>query len=157
MNPQHAEVSARTNGVIRIGKKGRKKFAIGDEDDPRQLPVFEVDVVVAWQRWLDIDRSMRPEEPDAQGNQPITDWRVYHQSVVEFAWDLINFGSSEKVPEQPQITVAEALDFLARLREQYDELAVFFRPRSLQERASPATSEVELRFSAEDGAEQTPN
>ncbi len=124
------------NGVIRIGRKGLKKFAFGEDGN-----TFEVDVVVAFQRWICIDESFRPQEDDEDGNHPIpTDQMpVYHQSTIEFVEGL---GGG-------QVTTAEALDFIARLREQYDELAVFFRPKLREERDSPATSEAELRFSEE--------
>ncbi len=130
------------NGVIRIGHKGKKKFAFGDG------PVFEVDVVVAFQHWIQVDESFRPEE-DAQGGRPIPLDRTpeYHQAAVDFAQECV----AEADPRAIVVTTAEALDFIARLREQYDELAVFFRPRSSEERESPGTSEAPLaRFSAEE-------
>lgn len=121
-----------SNGVIRIGRKGMRKFAIGDEDDPRCLPVFEVDVVVAFQRWLEIDDGFRPAEEDKDGLRMVAqaDMPAYHAGAVAFVKEL---GGGD-------VTVAEALDFIARLREQYDELAHFFRPRSREERSSPGSS-----------------
>ena len=132
-----------SNGVIRIGRKGRKKFAFGEEGKP-----FEVDVVEAWQQWVIIDDNFRPEA-DEDGARPIptAEWPAYHQAAVAFAQGLAT--DLTQMTEPPAITIAEALDFIARLREEYDELAVFFHPKSRQERASPDTSEVELRFSAE--------
>lgn len=124
------------NGVIRIGRKGLKKFAFGDEGEP-----FEVDVVVAFQEWIGIDDQFRPEEEDSEGNRPIpvSAMPEYHKAAVEFIRSLSN----------TEVTVAEALDFIARLREQYDELVVFFHPRSRQERDSPDSTEPVLRFSVE--------
>ncbi len=124
-----------SNGVIRIGRKGLKKFAFGDEG-----PVFEVDVVVAFQQWIGIDDNFR----SVSGNEndrsiPVAEVPVYHVAAQAFVESL---GGGA-------VTVAEALDFIARLREQYDELAAFFQPKSRQERDSPDTSEVELRFSVE--------
>ena len=130
------------NGVIRIGRKGVKKFVFGEDGKP-----FEVDVVVAFQQWICIDEEFRPVEVTAEGTRPIPIDKMpdYHQAAILFVSHLS--GSVD-------ITTAEALDFIARLREQYDELAVFFRPRSLEERVSPGTLEVgsELRFSEEDSA-----
>lgn len=124
------------NGVIRIGKKGIKKFAFGDDG-----PVFEVDVVVTFQEWIIKDEEFRPTEDDENGNRPIptAEMPMYHAAAQQFVAEL---GGGE-------VTVAEALDFLARLREQYDELAVFFRPKSKEKQDSPATSEAELLFSEE--------
>lgn len=138
---------SQSNGVIRVGRKGRKKFAIGEEDDPRKLPDFEVDIVVAFQKWIGVDDAFRPADEDEQGNRPIpiAEMPAYHAEAVAFVEGLGGEAYSG------QITTGEALDFIARLREQYDELAVFFRPKSFHERDSPATSEAqsELRFSEE--------
>lgn len=132
-----------SNGVIRIGRKGKKKFAFGDGEP------FTVDIVTAWQQWIGIDDAFRPDEEDANGNRPIPLAEIpgYQQSAVEFVRELAGDACRDE-----DITPAEALDFIARLKEQYDELAVFFRPKSPQERASPATSEAELRFSVEEEA-----
>ena len=132
-----------SNGVIRIGRKGVKKFAFGDDSEP-----FEVDVVVAFQQWIGIDDGFRPPMPDEDGNRSIAtaDMPAYHEAAVKFVTDLALEGSQ---PDNFEITTAEALDFIARLREQYDELAAFFRPKLREERDSPDTSEAELRFSAE--------
>jgi hypothetical protein len=131
-----------SNGVIRVGRKGLRKFAIGEEDDPRKLPTFEVDVVAAFQQWIAIDDGFRPPLPNDEGNRPIptADMAAYHQAAVGYVAEL---GGGE-------VTTAEALDFIARLREQYDELADFFQPKLREKRASPDTSEGgSLRFSVE--------
>ena len=128
------------NGVIRVGRKGVKKFAFGDDGMP-----FEVDVVAAFQEWLSIDESIRSQSED--GTIRTEDMPEYHQSAVNFVERLANPGPD--YPSPTQLTIAEALDFIARLREQYDEVAVFFRPKSREERESPAISAAELRFSEE--------
>jgi hypothetical protein len=128
------------NGVVRISRKGTKKFAFGEEGQP-----FEVDVVAAFQGWIDVDKQFRVTEDSS-----LTDLPAYHQAAVIHVKNLSGYD----------VTIAEALDFMARLREVYDDLAVFFRPRSPEERGSPGTSAVasagtsaktELRFSAETG------
>ena len=129
------------NGVIRIGRKGIKKFAFGEEGAPDER-VFSVDVVVAFQQWIIVDDSFRGEEKE-DGRRPISvkDIPAYNQAAVEFVADL---GGGE-------VTTAEALDFLARLREEYDALAHFFQPKLLGEQDSQDTLEPvsELRFSVE--------
>lgn len=133
------------NGVIRVGRKGIKKFAFGEEGEP-----FEVDVVVVFQEWVGIDEQFRERtEDDTIATKDIPE---YHRAAVEFVEGLANtipqaMGRTENLTK---VTTAEALDFLARLREEYDELADFFRPRSRKKQDSPDTSEVELRFSAEE-------
>lgn len=131
-----------SNGVIRIGRKGIVKFAFGDGAP------FEVDVVVAFQQWIAVDDSFRPPEEDAEGLRsiPLENMHTYHAAAVDFVRSL---SPQPTMPASPDLTTAEALDFVARLREQYDELASFFRPKSREKRASPDTSEAELRFSVE--------
>lgn len=137
-------VAASSNGVIRIGRKGLKKFAIGEEDDPRKLPVFEIDVVDAFQQWSLIVESFRSAEPNESGEYVIEPGRTmeYNQAAVDFVEHL--GGGND-------ITKGEAFDFLARLREQYNELADFFRPKLREERGSLGTSEAQSRvqFSVE--------
>lgn len=138
---KNIEVAPSKNGVIRIGRKGISKFAFGEDGQP-----FEVDVVVAFQEWIGIDEQFRERGEDRV--LATVDMPAYHQAAVEFVMSLSG-GSVESSPPHSNITTAEALDFIARLREQYDELAAFFRPRSRDEPNSPDTSGVELRFSAE--------
>ena len=128
------------NGVIRVGRKGRKKFAFGEDGEP-----FEVDVVVAFQEWIGIDDQFRERSEDRSIS--VADMPAYHQAAVAFV--LILAGMDAREGAKPEISTAEALDFIARLREQYDEVAAFFQPRSLVEQDLPASSGAELRFSVE--------
>ena len=128
------------NGVIRVGRKGKKKFAFGEDGQP-----FEVDVVVAFQEWIGIDDQFRDRSEDR--SILITDMPEYHRAAVAF---VVGLAVNQINNEAPEITTAEALDFIARLREQYDEVATFFQPRSREEQDSPATSGAELRFSVEE-------
>ena len=123
------------DGVIRVGRKGRKKFAFGEDGEP-----FEVDVVVAFQEWVWVDEEFREKNQDR--TILTSDMPDYHRSAVEFATRLSGNAT--------EITTAEALDFIARLREQYDELADFFQPRKREKAESLATSEAGLRFSVEE-------
>lgn len=127
-----------SNGVVRIGRKGRVKFAFGEDGKP-----FEVDVVEAQREWYRIDETFRvPEgEPD-EGTVPADRVKDYHDAAVAFCNELAGEagGPSSK---------AEALDFLARLREQYDAVKAFFLPKSLEEPESPGSSGSELQFSEE--------
>lgn len=134
---------SQSNGVIRISNKGIKKFAFGENGEP-----FAVDVVEAWQEWVSIDDSFREDELDENGLPKLTEdgnhvrrlqkgvEQAYHNAAAVFATKL-NGGT--------RVTLAEALDFIARLREQWDELVVFFQPRSREKPSSPEVSEV--RFS----------
>lgn len=142
---------SKENGVIRVGRRGTVKFAFGEDGAP-----FSVDVVTAWQEWICIDEEFRERE-GREGQVLNQDMPEYHQKAVEFAKRLGTTEVIEKTPEgpvsrgfiEPDITTAEALEFIARLREQYDEVATFFRPRLREERDSQDSSEAELRFSVE--------
>lgn len=128
-----------SNGVIRIGRKGIKKFAFGEDGAP-----FEVDVVATFQQWIGIDDQFRPAEENAEGNRPIptAEMPAYHAAAAAFVGGMAG----------TEVTVAEALDFIARLREQYDELAHFFVPKSRRGQGSPDTSaeaSATLQFSEE--------
>jgi hypothetical protein len=127
------------NGVIRVGRKGRKKFAFGEDGEP-----FEVDVVVAFQQWIAIDEQFRDRTEDQ--SIATADMPNYHESAVAFAK---SYATDPVSGAGPDITTAEALDFIARLREQYEAVADFFRPRLREKPDSSATSEAELRFSVE--------
>lgn len=122
-----------SNGVVRIGRKGIKKFAFGEDGAP-----FEVDVVMTFQEWIAIDDQFR--QNDAR-EIALADMRAYHEAARAFVNSLSG---------GVQVTIAEALDFLARLREEYDALVVFFRPRLRDEPDSPASSVAELKFSEEE-------
>ena len=134
------------NGVIRVGRKGRKKFAFGEDGIP-----FEVDVVVAFQQWIGIDDQFREHSEDRTIS--VADMATYHQAAVSFVKELVaegTYGGTNPPPnENLHLTTAEALDFIARLREQYDEVAAFFQPKSRDEPDSQGTSAAELRFSTE--------
>jgi hypothetical protein len=139
------------NGVIRISRKGVKKFAFGEDGAP-----FEVDIVSAYQEWSVIDESFRVAAGEGIREEDVgtvapADMPAYHAAMVEFVKRLAGGAGDD-------ITPAETFDFIARMREQYDEVAVFFRARSREERASPGTSgegspdtsaKTELRFSTE--------
>ena len=146
---------SQANGIIRIGRKGKKQFAFGDEGAPGSEP-FTVDVVEVFQEWVVIDDQFRTTEEDAEGSRsiPLEELAQFNAAAQAFVEKLRGNDGTEEVPDGYQpVTVAEARDFLARLREQYDELADFFRVKSRPEPGSPATSaETSVRFSVE-GAE----
>jgi hypothetical protein len=124
------------NGIIRIGRKGIKKFAFGDG------PAFEVDVVAVFQEFLRIDDVFRPAEEDEGGfrRMPLDQVSHFHGRLLEFVQQLSN----------QTVSTGEALDFFARVREEYDALADFFLPKRRKKDESSATSEEgSLRFSAE--------
>ncbi len=138
-----------SNGVIRIARKGTKKFAFGEDGQP-----FEVEVVVAFQEWIGIDELFRQEEGEGVKQEDVgailtADMPAYHEAAVQFVKKLSTTSVSDGRTWVPDINTAEALDFIARLKEEYDSLVVFFRPKPRVEPGSRDTSVVEHRFSEE--------
>ena len=129
------------NGVIRVGRKGRKKFAFGEDGKP-----FEVDIIVVWQQWICLDETFRDKTEDR--TIPLADMAEYHRAAMEFVKHLAT--DPAKPEEAPDITTTEALEFIARLREQYDEMVDFFRVKERAEPELSATSGAEMRFSVEE-------
>lgn len=140
------------NGVIRIGRKGKVRFAFGADGEP-----FEVDVVAAWYEWRAIDEEYRYPEGDPKAGE-VTDHGAYHSAMVDFATQLSGSTTDHDGTATAPITRTEALEFIRLLGEKFDELADFFRFRSREERGSPGssgagssgTSKTELRFEVED-------
>ncbi len=139
------------NGVIRVGRKGIKKFAFGEHGE-----VFSVDVVVAFQEWVTIDDTFRERTDDR--SIVSEDMKDYHIAAVAFVERLsgndLNPLAKAMVAEHEirppiKITTAEALDFIARLQECYEEVAAFFRPKSREEPDLQGSTVQELRFSQE--------
>ena len=148
-----ATSKSQQNGVIRIGRKGIVKFAFGEDG-----PAFEVDVVTTYWTWSELDDQFRVQEgpdvrPEDVGTISDADLPHYRASMLEFVKQVAgpDYADEKLVAEdKATITHAEAFDFIARLREQYHDLQAFFLPKSREERASPASSGVEHRFSVEE-------
>lgn len=142
MNPQHSN-----NGVIRVGRKGLKKFAFGEDGAP-----FEVDVVAAFQGWLCVDDEFRERDGCVDRVINTRDMPEYHQAAVAYVQSFAHDSriTETRHPERVDLTIAEALEFLALLRKEYDKLVTFFRPKSQDVPDSPDTSAGELQFSEEE-------
>lgn len=136
-----ANPTAQQNGVFRVGRKGRRKFAFG-EGAP-----FEVDVVDAYERWIEIDESFRVQEgsegvkPEDIGTIPTAVLAQHRQAAVMFTQELSG---------ETDLSKTEALEFIRMLREQYREMAESFRDRRHEDAASQDSSEVEHLFSVEE-------
>ena len=101
------------NGVIRVGRKGMKKFAFGEDGEP-----FNVDVVVAFQEWVGIDTIFRDRSEDQ--SILIEDMPQYHAKAVEFVVKL----SGNTI----EITTAEALDLSLGFVSNMTRWRFFFDP-----------------------------
>ncbi len=112
--------------VIRIGRKGRQWYAIGDGEP------FEIDVVAVHGQWVEIDRQFR----DDNGEMPAEQF----PEANKCAWQFVHELSGTK-----DLTLAEALEFIRNITEEVLKLKDFFAVRSSEKQSSPESTE--LRFS----------
>jgi hypothetical protein len=107
--------------IIRIGRKGVKRFALGDGEP------FSVDVIVVSNQWSDIDGSFR----DEKGDIPRERWTECNKA----AWDFVKQLSGTQ-----DITLAEALEFIAKITIEAKKLQSFFDIGSPSEPSSPQST-----------------
>ena len=126
------------NGVVRIKARSVKKFAIGEDG-----PVFELDVVRAYDEWAQIDASFR----DAAGVVPKDQIVAWSNARGSFAEKVVAdaYALTPQPQEPPRLDGGQVGDFMARLAEEVDKLKVFFEPKFERPQSSPQSSE--LRFS----------
>jgi hypothetical protein len=109
------------DGIIHFGRKGRKKYQLGDG------PVVELDVIDVQNEWRRIDTSFRvdgkiPEDRDEE----------YQESAKRFAGALLQVDD---------ITGAEAWEFIGKhMVEEVERLQRFFQPTSPDKPESPPSS-----------------
>lgn len=114
-----------TNGaeVIRVGRKGLRKFAIGDG------PVFEIDVWATMNAYLKMRRSFSGED----GKVAPENNDAFEQSLAGFVKD---------VTQTDGLTVTEQLEFLKVLDEEAEKLRSFFTRKDAAAPSSAPSTEV---------------
>ncbi len=125
-------VSENGHQVIRIGRKGRKLFAFGEEGKP-----FEVDVVALHSEWVNVDRTFRDEKGDVPSDRLLE----MNKTALEF---VMAVGRQVDV-DLSDISLAEALEFIKEITEEVHKLKDFFVPKFSDAPSSPESTE--LRFS----------
>ena len=110
--------------IIRIGRKGKRLFAIGDGE-----PV-ELDVVVVQQQWSDVRRVYEGDDRKV----PPENFADCNQAAFAFVQGLF--------PDVQDLSGAEAGEFLALVNEEVQKLQVFFKGRSPDGRSSPEPTTV---------------
>lgn len=113
------------NGVIRLGRKGRKKFAIGEDG-----PEFEIDVIQVNNQWIRLHNEFYGHEPPRKMTSQES--QEYENAVWRFVKEVANDQS---------LSLGEALEFVAVLNEEADKLKGFFVRRSSDAPNSPASSD----------------
>lgn len=136
------------NGVIRIGKKGLRKFAFGDDDS---APIIEVDVVNVHDELVELDWKYR----DAEGKLLPDKSREHRTARFEFVKGLIletmKVASLEKQHALKKVaddlTLAEALEFERYITEETARLKDFFAPATGNGQSPPGSSVGAVTYS----------
>src|SRR5258708_4515331 len=97
--------------ILKIGRKGRLKIAVGDG-----APV-EIDVIGVQSAWLEIDRMFK----DGSGKVPPEKWNQLNQEIWNFARGIL---------QVEDMSLTEALEFMRIVTEKAVELRGFFEIRS---------------------------
>ena len=128
--------------ILRIGRRGKVKFAFGEEGEPGSEAFF-VDIVKVLDAWIDVDWQLR----DAEGKLPADKNEEYGQNKHEFAQRIVTEAYAAqhagKVP--PELTRAEASEFLAYVSQEASKLRGFLPKPSETAQSSP--KHMELTFS----------
>ncbi len=118
-------MSSSSNGVIRLGRKGMRKFQLGDDD-----PIVEFDVVHVWNQWLEIDRSYRTGD---SGAVPPDKYPELNAALNKFACEML---------QVKEMSDADALHFQSQLNKEVDALLDFFGSRSEEKPSSPQSTRL---------------
>jgi hypothetical protein len=132
------------DGIIKIGKKGIRKFEFGDE---KAAVIVELDVVATFDKWCEVDRSFR----DAEGKIPKE--RLGEFNAAAFLWtkEIIQATGDPKASRgtvNAQLSVAEAICFVNALSKEVEKLKLFFDPPTDDAPSLPKRSEISVEYSA---------
>lgn|ERR1700683_783251 len=128
-----------SNGAIRISKKGIAKFIFGDADD---APSISVDVIETNDEWYQIDQSFRVD-----GKVPTEQTVAYDASKRSYVQKLLAEAYAAHHPgvPVPQIAMAEAGEFIARIHEETGKLRLFFEVKSPGQQESHQPSNIRFQ------------
>ncbi len=128
-SPWKAPAGENGQRVIRIGRKGRRLFAFGEEGKP-----FEVDVVALHSEWVNVDRTFR----DDKGDVPPERLLEMNRTALEF---VVAVGQQVGV-DLADISLAEALEFIKEITEEVHRLRGFFVPKFSEGPSSAESTQV---------------
>lgn len=122
-----SEGNGNGDGVIRVERRGLRKFALGD------MPPKEIDVTHAYSEWCRVDRQYR----GADGRVPPEKAAELNEMAIKFARDMLLDAGS-----QADVNLTEALTFLRLLTEEAEKLSGFFAPPTSGGPSSPGRTAV---------------
>lgn len=141
------------NGVLRIPRKGLRKFQYGEEGDVNPAtgapyPEVLLDVVQACNQWDARDRAFRDE--DGEGKVPREKYDAYNEAKYAFAREALGVpippAGEDKVAEV--FSLRDAHYFVHVLQAERKELLGFFDEKKPDSPPSPGGSTT-LRFSTD--------
>lgn len=109
--------------IIKIGRKGLKKFQYAED-----TPVVTLDVIHVYNQWLALERVFRNE----QGVVPPEKNPEVNAALNEFSCNMLQAKDG--------MSDADALHFQAVLFKEVDKLTAFFDVKSADEPSSPPSS-----------------
>lgn len=134
-----------TNGILTIGLKGKKTLRFEDEHGQ---PILEmrIDIVATHNAYTVVYRQF----VDETGECPRERLPECNEATWNFVRQLIASSAPRDKPEEIEragqlaldISLADALDFIARLTEEAIALQSFFSIKLPGERSSPARTET---------------
>lgn len=155
MTETETKAKAATNGhgVLRVGRKGRMKFAFGDHavlDPMRPALEIEADVLALYNDYCEMDAPFwGPDGKFIEGPGKMTEHMVAKLNLVR-GW-IIEGGKAMKEDGEAMalandLSPAEALELIRMVTEEYTKLKPFFSPRASESELSSPES-FGLRFS----------
>ena len=128
------------NGSVKIMRRGRVKFQIGEGE-----PEITLDVIEIYDQWFEIDWALR----DAEGVLPVAKANEHGQNRLNFVQALVNdaYARQHKDAPVPTLCRAEAEQFIMEVKRQAEELRNFFAPKKEPPSSVPENSEERVNFS----------
>jgi hypothetical protein len=117
--------------IIRTKSKGNKWFAVGEEGE-----AFKLDVIATSNQWLDISRSFENES----GVVPADKLMDLNRACWKFVKDLATDPDGKCLA--PDISLAEALEFMRLLIDESEKLRSFFERKPSREPSLPESTEL---------------
>lgn len=118
--------------ILKVGRMGRRWFSFGD-DEP-----FELDVVVVYNQWTDIDAALR----DDKGQMSRESMTQLNRAAFDFVRQIAGYPRQRPDGAPSDLTLAEALAFLKMLTDEMEKLTSFFVPESRKGPSSPVSTEL---------------
>lgn len=124
------------DGIIRIGRKGKKKICFQDADG-KDGPIIDIDVIELHNAWVRLDSEFR----DEKGEVDKARLDEFNQAACEFVAEVV--GQTEAAKEAyKDLSKADVLQFIKHLTDEATALVPFFAPKPVAGLNSPPSTEL---------------